>query len=260
MVSCALCAVRPECIRASSLARYDPKDPAKLRELVRQMVYRTPPDAETQKLLDEGKAAHAALEKNRGVVTDPATIIQKARARERFWFSLAFCSVRWALRGTVDAVLFEPFNNILRLTVLDDKTHISSAYFKQLWAYSLIVTDPNCLFTVGRMNEDKDAERRRFYPVVGVGGFTPAFDWVEVFCTLNVYKGPHGELLDNPLAPKRFSSASVVEHNNKYQVFAILNTKQKILEAYYSPAELAASRQMRFHATNASMLPPRGRR
>ncbi len=241
----------------------DPKQPKRLRELIRRQLYRV--RVETPEML-AGKADHAVLEKARQVDLDPRSVILRIKRGETFYFSLALCSVRYGIRGTPDAVLCKPQISdmyeyspggtkqarVLRLLVIDDKTHLEGRYFKQIWAYGMMLSDPNCMYTGPVDSESEDVERRRFYD--DVGGL---YDYAEISVTLNPYHGRGGEVLDKPLPPKVFSKAGIYENNGL--VFAVLKAKKQILEAYHEPQRLAASAQMRFSMRDPSkLLPPVG--
>ncbi len=122
MANCTICVMREECIRCSSLSQVDPKHPEKLRELVASNIYRTPPSPEAQARMDAGTAAHKELEIRRAVDTNPESVIRRIRNKETFYFSLSFCSVRYGLRGTVDAVLCDWQGDTLRFLIIDDKS------------------------------------------------------------------------------------------------------------------------------------------
>ncbi|MDG6918352.1 MAG: hypothetical protein JRN62_02845 [Nitrososphaerota archaeon] len=252
--SCLICPQLRECIRCSAISRVDSGHPEKLRELVRSMIYRTPPTLEAQAAMDAGTEAHRRLEQARGVDTDPASVTAKIRDGQRFYWSLSICSVRYGLRGTVDAVLCDPQGRTLRLTVLDDKPHFSTPYMRQIFAYAMILTDPNMLYTNPSFSEKDSVERKRFYDDIGFGD---TYDTVEVWTTLNPYReGPDPDgVNDNPLAPRLFSKGNAFV--NKHQVFAVLKAKKRILETYYNPGVMEAVQQTRFSARDAELLQPR---
>jgi hypothetical protein len=246
MANCAICPIRQECIRCSSLSQVDPKHPEKLKDLVIRNTYRIPPNPEDQARMDAGTAAHKELEIRRGVDTDPESVIRRIRDKETFYFSLSFCSVRYGLRGTVDAVLVDWQGETLRFLILDDKTHISGPVFKQLWAYGMILSDPNCLYTKSMDGEGEEVERKPFYQAIG-----DIFESVEIWTTLNPYMS-HGQIVDRPLPAKPFSRARVFV--DKGLVFAVLRSKRKLLDAYKEPELLAATQQMRFKRSGNQLV------
>jgi hypothetical protein len=246
MVNCMVCPLRLECIRCSSLSQVDPKHPEKLRELVIRNIYRIPPTPEDQARMDAGTAAHKELEIRRQVDTDPASVISRIRNKETFYFLLSFCSTRYGLRGTVDAILCDWHENSLRFLIIDDKPFVQGRYFKQIFAYAMILSDPNCLYTKSMDGEGEEVERRSFYNDIG-----DIFDNLEIWTTLNPY-AQHGQVVDRPLPAKPFSRARIFE--NKGLVFAVLRSKRKILDAYEEPALLAASKQMRFKRSGNDLV------
>jgi hypothetical protein len=246
MTNCMICPLRMECIRCSSLSQVDPKHPEKLKDLVIRNIYRIPPTPEDQARMDAGTAAHRELEQRRAVDTDPGSIIRRIRNKETFYFLLSFCSVRYGLRGTVDAVLVDWQGDTLRLLVIDDKTHVSGPVFKQLWAYGMILSDPNCLYTKSMDGEGEEIERRSFYKDIG-----DIFDSVEVWTTINPYAS-RGQIVDRPIPAKPFSKARVFV--DKGLVFAVLRAKRKLLNAYEEPALLAATQQMKFKRSGNQLV------
>lgn len=220
----------------------DSKHPEKLRELIRRDLYRI--KVQTESMI-QGTVDHMILEQGRNVISDPRTIFSKILSRQTFYFSLGFCSVRYGLRGTVDAILCEPiWERLLRLTIIDDKTHAAPHYWKQVWAYGMILSDPNCMYTTSFNSESEETSRQLFYPAIGIGSI---YNQVEILTTLNPYKGRKGEILDRPIPPKMFSRGGIYE--NKGLVFAVLKSKRKILDAREEPAMLAVTGQMRFHGS-----------
>ena len=246
MVNCMICPLRFESIRCSSLSQVDPKHPEKLRDLVIRNIYRMAPSEADQARMDAGTAAHMELEERRKVDTNPESIIRRIRDKETFYFSLSFCSVRYGLRGTVDAVLVDWQENTLRLLIVDDKTHVSGPVFKQLWAYGMILSDPNCLYTRQLDGEGEEIERRNFYQDVG-----DIFESVEVWTTINPYIS-RGQIVDRPIPAKPFSRARVFV--DKGLVFAVLRSKRKLLDAYSEPETLAADQQMKFKRSGNQLI------
>ena len=246
MSNCTICAMRMECFRCSSLSQVDAQHPEKLRELVVRNIYRTSPSEEDQARMDAGTAAHRMLEDRRMVDSNPESVIRRIQNRETFYFLLSFCSVRYGLRGTVDAVLVDWHERTLRLLIVDDKTHLSKPIWKQLWAYGMILSDPNCLYTKSIDGEGEEIERRSFYGDIG-----DAFDSVEVWTTINPYKKGR-EIVDNPLPAKPFSKGRVFV--DKGLVFAVLRARRKLLEAYNEPAMLAAEKQMKFKRSGNDLV------
>ncbi|MDG6900688.1 MAG: hypothetical protein JRM80_01815 [Nitrososphaerota archaeon] len=246
MVNCMICPLRLECIRCSSLSQVDPKHPERLRDLVVRNIYRMEPTPEDQARMDAGTAAHMELEERRQVDTDPASIIRRIKNKETFYFSLSFCSVRYGLRGTVDAVLVDWQGSTLRLMIIDDKTHLSSPIFKQLWAYGMILSDPNCLYTRQLDGEGEEIERKNFYQDLG-----DIFDSVEVWTTINPYMSK-GQIVDRPIPARPFSRARVFV--DKGLVFAVLRSKRKLLDAYSEPEILAATQQMKFKRSGNQLV------
>lgn len=244
--NCAICPIRLECIRCSSLSQVDPKHPEKLKDLVVRSIYRTPPSPEDQARMDAGTAAHKELEIRRQVDTDPESIIRRIRNKETFYFSLSFCSVRYGLRGTVDAVFVDWQGDNLRFLVLDDKTHLSGPIWKQLWAYGMILSDPNCLYTKSMDGEGEEVERKPFYEAIG-----DIFQSLEVWTTINPYKS-RGRIVDRPLPAKPFSKARIFV--NKGLVFAVLRSKKKLINAFSEPALLAATQQMKFKRSGNELV------
>ncbi|HZW85518.1 MAG TPA: hypothetical protein VFE91_06435 [Nitrososphaerales archaeon] len=235
MTSCSICSIRTECIRCSALSQVDPKRPDKLRDLVAREIYR---DKEPTQAMLQGTADHKELEGRRKADTDPESVIERIKRKETFYFSLSFCSVRYGLRGTVDAVLVDWQRNNLRFLIIDDKTHVSGHYFRQIWAYGMILSDPNCLYTKSIDGEGEEVERKPFYPAIG-----DIFDTLEIWTTLNPYK-QQGRVVDRPLPAKPFPRARIFV--DKGLVFAVLRLKRKIIEAFSEPALLAATQQMKF--------------
>jgi hypothetical protein len=238
--------MRLECIRCSALSQVDPKHPEKLRELVVANIYRTPPSPEDQARMDAGTAAHKELELLRKVDTDPESVIRRIRNKETFYFSLSFCSVRYGLRGTVDAVLCDWQDSTLRFLIIDDKTHLSGPIWKQLWAYGMILSDPNCLYTKSIDGEGEEIERKPFYPAIG-----DIFDTVDIWTTINPFRSGN-RVLDRPLPAKPFSRGRVFV--DKGLVFAVLRSKRKLIEAFSEPAILAADKQMRFKRSGNQLV------
>ncbi len=246
MVNCSICVMREECIRCSSLSQVDPKHPEKLKDLVVRNIYRMSPTPEDQARMDAGTAAHKELEIRRGVDTNPQSVIERIRNRETFYFSLSFCSVRYGLRGTVDAVLVDWQGNTLRFLILDDKTHVSGPVFKQLWAYGMILSDPNCLYTKSIDGEGEEVERKPFYQAIG-----DIFESLEIWTTINPYVS-RGQIVDRPLPAKPFSRGRVFV--DKGLVFAVLRSKRKLLNALNEPAILAATQQMKFKRSGNQLV------
>ncbi len=246
MANCSVCVMREECIRCSSLSQVDPKHPEKLRELVASNIYRTPPSPEAQARMDAGTAAHKELEIRRAVDTNPESVIRRIRNKETFYFSLSFCSVRYGLRGTVDAVLVDWQGDTLRFLIIDDKTHISGPIFKQIWAYGMILSDPHCLYTKSIDGEGEEVERKPFYEAIG-----DLFESLEVWTTVNPYAS-RGQIVDRPLPAKPFSRGRVFV--DKGLVFAVLRSKRKLINAFSEPAILAASHQMKFKRSGNQLV------
>ncbi len=246
LVSCSVCVMREECIRCSSLSQVDPKHPERLRDLVIRNIYRMEPSEEDQARMDAGTAAHMELEERRHVDTNPESIIRRIQNKETFYFSASFCSVRYGLRGTVDAVLVDWQEDTLRFLIVDDKTHVSGPVFKQLWAYGMILSDPNCLFTRQMDGEGEETERKPFYDALG-----DIFESVEIWTTINPYNS-RGQIVDRPIPAKPFSKARVFV--DKGLVFAVLRSKRKLLDAYNEPALLAADKQMRFKRSGNELV------
>ncbi len=232
-----------ECIRCSALSQVDPKHPEKLRDLVVRSIYR---DMEPTNAMLQGTADHKELEVRRKVDTDPESVIRRISNRETFYFSMNFCSVRYGLRGTVDAVLVDWQGDTLRLLIIDDKVFVKGAYFKQIWAYGMILSDPNCLYTKSIDGEGEEIERKPFYPAIG-----DCFDNLEVWTTLNPYKH-NGRVVDRPLPAKPFSKARIFV--DKGLVFAVLRSKRKILNAFSEPAILASTQQMKFKRSGNQLV------
>lgn len=241
-----ICPMKLECIRCSSLSQVDPKHPEKLRELVIRNIYRTPPSPQDQERMDEGTAAHMELEERRKVDTNPSSVIGRIRSKETFYFSLSFCSVRYGLRGTVDAVLCDWHGSTLRFLIIDDKTHVSGPIFKQLWAYGMILSDPNCLYTKSIDGEGEEIERKPFYDDIG-----DIFDSIEIWTTINPYKS-RGQIVDRPIPAKPFSRARVFV--DKGLVFAVLRAKKKLINAFSEPSALAVTQQMRFKRSGNQLV------
>ncbi len=238
--------MREECIRCSSLSQVDPKHPEKLKDLVIRNIYRMPPNPEDQARMDAGTAAHMELEERRQVDTNPESVIKRIRNKETFYFSLSFCSVRYGLRGTVDAVLVDWQQDTLRFLIIDDKTHVSGPVFKQLWAYGMILSDPNCLYTKSIDGEGEEVERKPFYPAVG-----DIFDSLEIWTTINPYMA-QGQIVDRPIPAKPFSKGRVFV--DKGLVFAVLRSKRKLINAYNEPAILSATQQMKFKKSGNQLV------
>lgn len=196
--------------------------------------------------MDAGTAAHKQLEERRKVDTNPESVIRRIRNRETFYFSLSFCSVRYGLRGTVDAVLVDWQDDTLRFLVIDDKTHVSGPVFKQLWAYGMILSDPNCLYTKSMDGEGEEVERRPFYQAIG-----DMSQSIEIWATINPYVS-RGQIVDRPIPAKPFSRARVFV--DKGLVFAVLRSKRKLLDAYSEPALLAATQQMKFKRSGNELV------
>jgi hypothetical protein len=243
MTTCTVCVMRTECIRCSALSQVDPKHPEKLRDLVVREIYR---NTEPTQAMLQGTTDHKILEERRNVDTDPESVIRRIRNKETFYFSLSFCSVRYGLRGTVDAVLVDWQENTLRFLIIDDKTHVSGPVFKQLAAYAMILSDPNCLYTKSMEGEGEEVDRRPFYPAIGED-----FESLEIWTTINPYKVGK-QVVDRPLPAKIFSKARVFQ--NKGMVFAVLRSKRKILDAYSEPALLAATQQMKFKRAGKELV------
>ena len=246
LVNCMICPIRMECIRCSSLAQNDRKHPEKLRELVVRNIYRTAPSPEDQARMDAGTAAHLELEERRQVDTNPESVIRRIRNKETFYFSVSICSVRYGLRGTVDAVLVDWQDRTLRFLIIDDKPFAKGSYFVQIWAYAMILSDPNCLFTRQLDGEGEETERKPFYPAVG-----EIFDDIEIWTTINPYK-QNNQIVDRPLPAKPFSRGRVFV--DKGLVFAVLRYIRKILDAYAEPALLAADKQMKFKRSGNQLV------
>ena len=244
--NCMICPIRSECIRCSSLSQVDPKHPEKLKDLVIRNIYRMSPSPEDQARMDAGTAAHKELEIRRLVDTDPASVIRRIQSKETFYFSLSFCSVRYGLRGTVDAVLVDWQDDTLRFLIIDDKTHVSGPVFKQLWAYGMILSDPNCMYTKSIDGEGEEVERKPFYQEIG-----DIFESLEIWTTINPYVS-RGQIVDRPIPAKPFSKARVFV--NKGLVFAVLRSKRKLLDAYAEPELLAASQQMKFKKSGNQLI------
>lgn len=243
MASCSICPQRMECIRCSALAQVDPKHPEKLRDLVVRSIYR---NVEPTEAMLKGTADHKELEERRKVDTDPESVIRRIRNKETFYWSMSLCSVRYGLRGTVDAVLTDWQGDTLRFLVVDDKVFVKGSYFVQVWAYGMILTDPNCLYTKSMDGEGEEVERKPFYSAIGGN-----FESVEIWTTLNPYKSK-GQVVDRPLPAKPFSRARIFE--NKGFVFAVLRSKKKILNAFTEPAQLAATQQMKFKRSGNQLV------
>ena len=219
----------------------DAKHPERLRELVQQHVYGHRVETPAMR---EGTEAHSILESMRRLDKDPVSVVNRIRLGERFHWSLGLCSVRYGLRGTPDAVLNEPNGKTLRLTIIDDKTHLEGRYFIQVWAYALILTDPNCLYTKTYDSESEEKERRPLYST-----FSDIYDTVEVWATLN----PYGKkLLNNPLPAREFSKGGYITFRIGY--YSVSRSKKKILDAYYAPQLLAASQQLRFSMKTGGLV------
>ncbi len=246
MANCTICPIRMECIRCSSLSQVDPKHHEKLRELVIRNIYRTPATQEDQARMDAGTAAHKELELRRQVDTNPESVIRRIRSKETFYFSLSFCSVRYGLRGTVDAVLVDWQGDTLRFLIIDDKTHVSGPVFKQLWAYGMILSDPNCLYTKSIDGEGEEVERKPFYTAIG-----DDFQSLEIWTTINPYAS-RGQVVDRPLPAKPFSRGRVFV--DKGLVFAVLRSKRKLINAYNEPAILSATQQMKFKRSGNQLI------
>jgi hypothetical protein len=244
MSSCAICPLKPECIRCSVLAQYDKKHPERIRELVRSQIWRK--RIQTPEMA-KGTADHKLLELSRNLDTNPESIFRRIRDHERFYFSLTVCSVRYGLRGTPDAVLAEWKGNILKLGLIDDKTHLEGRYFTQVRAYALILTDPNCLYTTNFSSDEEEAPRVRFYDQIG-------YPDTEISYTLNPYVGKGQVLRDDPLPPRLFSRSNIPEE--KWQVFSVLRVRKNILQAYMSPQLLASSQQLRFSKRTGGLVGP----
>ncbi len=196
--------------------------------------------------MDAGTAAHKDLEIRRAVDTDPESVIRRIRNKETFYFSLSFCSVRYGLRGTVDAVLVDWQGDNLRFLIIDDKVFAKGAYWKQIWAYGMILSDPNCLYTKSMDGEGEEIERKPLYLAIG-----DVFDTLEIWTTLNPYK-QGDRIVDRPLPAKPFSKGRVFV--NKAFIFAVLRAKRKILDAYEEPAILAATQQMKFKRSGNELI------
>ena len=246
MANCTICPIKMECIRCSSLSQVDAKHPEKLRDLVIRYIYRIPPTEEDQARMDAGTAAPRELEQLRQVDSNPESVIRRIRSKETFYFLLSFCSVRYGLRGTVDAVLCDWQEKTLRLLILDDKTHVSGPIWKQLWAYGMILSDPNCLYTKSIDAEGEEIERRPFYRDIG-----DIFESIDIWTTINPYKSGN-RILDRPLPAKPFSRGRVFV--DKGLVFAVLRSKRKLLEAFSEPALLAAEKQMKFKRSGNDLV------
>lgn len=246
MVSCSVCVMRNECIRCSSLAQNDKRHPERLRDLVIRNIYRIDPKPEDQARMDAGTAAHLELEERRQVDTDPVSVVRRIRNKETFYFSLSFCSVRYGLRGTVDAVLVDWQGDTLRFLIIDDKPFAKGSYFVQIWAYAMILSDPNCLFTRQLDGEGEETERKPFYPALG-----DIFEDIEIWTTINPYMQNH-QIVDRPLPAKPFSRGRIFV--DKGLVFAVLRSKRKILDAYAEPALLAADKQMKFKRSGNDLV------
>jgi hypothetical protein len=244
--NCTICAMRMECIRCSSLSQVDPKHPEKLRDLVVRNIYRMPASEDDQARMDAGTAAHKLLEEQRRVDTNPESVIQRIHNKETFYFSLSFCSVRYGLRGTVDAVLVDWQERTMKFLIIDDKTHLSGPVFKQLWACGMILSDPYCLYTKSIDGEGEEIERRSFYGDIG-----DIFDAVEVWTTINPYKSGK-QIVDRPIPAKPFSKARIFV--DKGLVFAVLRSRRKLLDAFNEPALLAATKQMRFKRSGKELV------
>ncbi len=246
MLNCMVCPLRLECIRCSSLSQVDRRHPEKLRDLVVRNIYRMEPSPEDQAKMDAGTAAHMELEERRQVETNPESIIRRIRNKETFYFSLSFCSARYGLRGTVDAVLVDWQGDTLRFLIVDDKVFVKGSYWLQVWAYGMILSDPNCLYTKQIDGEGEEIERKPFYPAIG-----DIFTDIEIWTTLNPYM-ERGQIVDRPLPAKPFSRGRIFV--DKGLVFAVLRSKRKILDAYAEPALLAAEKQMKFKRSGNQLV------
>lgn len=243
MSTCLICSMRTECIRCSALAQNDRRHPEKLRDLVVREIYR---NTEPTEAMLKGTADHKILEEKRNVDTNPESIIRRIRNRETFYWSMMMCSVRYGLRGTMDAVLTDWQGDVLRFLIIDDKVFVKGSYFVQTWAYGMMLSDPYCLYTKSRDGEGEEVERKPFYDAIGYD-----FSSVEVWTTLNPYR-QGGQVVDRPLPAKPFSKARIFV--DKGLVFAVLKSKRKILNAFSEPALLAATQQMRFKRSGNELV------
>lgn len=252
MLQCAICPSRNTCLRASAMSAVDSDHPERLQEYVVGNVWkRERTETEAMRL---GTEAHKEIEEMRGVEKDPVRIVERMRAGERFFLTVSCCSVHYGYRGTPDAVLAEPMGRKLKLTIIDEKTHVSRPYARQLGVYGLIFTDPNMMYTRAYADDAESLERRRFYDDVE---FMGKYDDIEVWTQFNIYERcPDGKLKQNMLTPQPFSRGRIFP---KEKYFAIQRAKQKILDAIYEPELLASSAQMRFSMVNAELLGPRKR-
>ncbi|MDE1854370.1 MAG: hypothetical protein KGI38_11580 [Thaumarchaeota archaeon] len=209
-------------------------------------IYRTDPAPEAQARMEAGTAAHMELEERRQVDTNPESVIRRIQNKETFYFSLSYCSVRYGLRGTVDAVLADWQGDTLRFLIIDDKPFAKGPYFVQIWAYAMILSDPNCLYTKSMDGEGEEIERKPFYPALG-----DIFSNIEIWTTLNPYM-ERGQIVDRPLPAKPFSRGRIFV--DKGLVFAVLRSKRKILDAFAEPALLAADKQMKFKRSGNELV------
>ena len=255
LLSCSMCPMKNDCFRASDMGATSKAHPEWMSDWVRGQLWKRRRETPEMKA---GTEAHKMLESMRGVETNPQEVIRRLRDRESFWGTLGICSVRYGWRGTPDAVHFQwhhewsqQWRTTLKITVLDDKTHYDPAYLRQLDVYSLILTDPYCLYTSGSFSDDEDLAREPFFEAIGYDGD------VEVLDQFNFYRvKPDGvdSHLQNAMP---FSAHRIIPRKNQWRYYGISRAKEKLRLAKLKPELLAASRQYRFSKRTGELLEPR---
>lgn len=248
LTSCLACGARASCLRASHLWGISQKRPARLREVLGQLLYSrampvTPP-------LEEGREAHERLAQMRQVETDPRRIVERINRREQFYASATFCSPTFGgIRAQPDAIRVESNGGHLKLTIIEDKTHLEGKYWIQLAAEGVILTDRQALMTSPYVETDtiggrEDMLREPFYDQL------QGFETVDVYLAYNPY-GSLGQLNAEPLPPELFARNWHIVRRQLPRFWATTRAKNLLLDAVRHPkAFLSGYRQMqtRFQA------------
>lgn len=245
LAQCLICSVKNECLRASALSNLDKQNPDRLREYVVSQLWGHRVENHST---SEGTRIHKIIEQRRGVVTNPNESLQRLRNRESLYFTLGVCSVRYMFRGTPDAVHAEFNDRTLRLTVIEDKTHITGSYANQLHVYGLVLTDPYCFYTTPYTYDEPEITRRRFYEDLDFDGT------VEVFTQFNLYRERDGEIVEHLQPSRPFSREFALLDKANY--FGVKAAKDTILRVLYEPKLLSHSSQTKFHARTGEIYLP----
>jgi hypothetical protein len=130
---------------------------------------------------------HALLKKQRGVIEFIPNIWKTLSEKGSVVFSATFCSPTYGLRGTPDAVYLEIGRDTktVKITILEDKPVRKEKDSNQLYAYAIILSDPEANYLPEK--EALNIEQARREPFYAALRKVIDFKEVVVFTAFNYY-------------------------------------------------------------------------